>query len=43
MVEFDHLKRHNYGTQEQINATGVVPVGPDTTGWASPHGRVAAL
>ncbi len=38
-VDFDHIKRHYYGTHEQINPTRIVPVGPDTAGWTSPHGR----
>ncbi|WP_020496460.1 glutathione S-transferase family protein [Sciscionella marina] len=38
-VNFDHIKRHYYGTHGQINPTGIVPLGPDTEGWNSPHGR----
>jgi len=38
-VDFDHIKRHYYGTHEQINPTGVVPLGPDESGWLTPHGR----
>ena len=26
-------------THDTINPTGIVPVGPDTSGWAAPHGR----
>ncbi|MEU8373441.1 glutathione S-transferase C-terminal domain-containing protein [Micromonospora sp. NPDC048894] len=38
-VDFDHIKRHYYATHREINPTGVVPVGPDTSGWLTPHGR----
>ncbi len=34
-VDFDHIKRHYYGTHAQINPTGIVPKGPDLTGWPS--------
>ncbi|MEV4464631.1 glutathione S-transferase C-terminal domain-containing protein [Micromonospora echinofusca] len=38
-VDFDHIKRHYYGTHAAINPTGIVPLGPDTSGWTTPHGR----
>jgi putative glutathione S-transferase len=38
-VDFDHIKRHYYGTHPMINPTGIVPKGPDAGGWAQPHGR----
>ena len=38
-VDFDHIKRHYYGTHEQINPTRIVPLGPDESGWLEPHGR----
>ncbi|WP_328339035.1 glutathione S-transferase family protein [Micromonospora sp. NBC_00421] len=38
-VDFDHIKRHYYATHREINPTGVVPAGPDTAGWLTPHGR----
>jgi glutathionyl-hydroquinone reductase len=38
-VDFDHIKRHYYVVHEDINPTGVVPKGPDLTGWCTPHGR----
>jgi putative glutathione S-transferase len=40
-VDFDHIKRHYYVTHDQINPTGVVPKGPDLSGWLEPHGREA--
>ncbi|MEV7226457.1 glutathione S-transferase C-terminal domain-containing protein [Polymorphospora sp. 2-325] len=38
-VDFDHIKRHYYGTHPAINPTGIVPLGPDLSGWTTPHGR----
>ncbi|RZS44146.1 putative glutathione S-transferase [Herbihabitans rhizosphaerae] len=38
-VDFDHIKRHYYVTHEKINPTGIVPAGPDPSGWHTPHGR----
>ena len=38
-VDFDHIKRHYYGTHAAINPTGIVPAGPDLSGWTTPHGR----
>jgi len=37
-VDFDHIKRHYYATQNEINPTRIVPIGPlmDLT---APHGR----
>jgi len=32
-VDFDQIKRHYYGTHAAINPTGIVPKGPDTSGW----------
>lgn len=38
-VDFDHIKQHYYRTHPRINPTGVVPAGPDLSGWHLPHGR----
>ncbi|MEU0150668.1 glutathione S-transferase family protein [Micromonospora fulviviridis] len=38
-VDFDHIKRHYYATHEMINPTRIVPLGPDLSGWTTPHGR----
>ena len=38
-VDFDQIKRHYYVTHDQINPNGVVPKGPDLSGWQEPHGR----
>lgn len=40
-VDFDHIKRHYYGTHGAINPTGIVSKGPDLSGWHTPHGREA--
>ncbi len=37
-VDFDHIKRHYYITHDDINPTGVVPIGP-LLDLARPHGR----
>lgn len=37
-VDFDHIKRHYYGSHPTINPTGVVPKGP-ALDLDSPHGR----
>jgi putative glutathione S-transferase len=38
-VDFSHIKPHYYATHRDINPTGIVPVGPDPSGWLEPHGR----
>jgi putative glutathione S-transferase len=37
-VNFDHIKRHYYITHDDINPTGIVPLGPDQDLLAA-HGR----
>ena len=37
-VNFDHIKRHYYKTHDDINPTGIVPLGPDQD-LLSAHGR----
>lgn len=38
-VDFEQIKQHYYVVHEDINPTGIVPVGPDTSGWLTEHGR----
>ncbi len=38
-TDFDHIKRHYYDVHRDINPTGIVPKGPDLSGWLEPHGR----
>jgi len=40
-IDFDQIKRHYYVVHRDINPTGVVPKGPDLSGWLTPHGREA--
>ena len=37
-VNFDHIKRHYYMTHDEINPTGIVPIGP-LQDFNAPHGR----
>jgi putative glutathione S-transferase len=38
-IDFVHIKRHYYEVHRDINPTGIVPAGPDPSGWETPHGR----
>lgn len=38
-IRFDQIKRHYYVVHRDINPTGIVPVGPDESGWHTVHGR----
>jgi glutathionyl-hydroquinone reductase len=38
-VDFDQIKEHYYVVHRGINPTGIVPAGPDLSGWLTPHGR----
>jgi len=38
-VDFDQIKRHYYGTHQMLNPSGIIPLGPDLSGWQQPHGR----
>jgi putative glutathione S-transferase len=38
-IEFEQIKQHYYGVHTGINPSGIVPVGPDVSGWLTPHGR----
>ena len=38
-TDFVHIKRHYYEVHRDINPTGIVPKGPDLSGWLTPHGR----
>ncbi|MFJ2296500.1 glutathione S-transferase family protein [Streptomyces sp. NPDC087894] len=38
-VDFDHIKRHYYQVHTGINPTGIVPLGPNLSGWNTPHHR----
>jgi glutathionyl-hydroquinone reductase len=38
-IDFPQIKEHYYVVHRDVNPTGVVPLGPDTSGWLTPHGR----
>jgi putative glutathione S-transferase len=40
-TDFAQIKAHYYVVHEDINPTGIVPKGPDESGWLTPHGRAA--
>jgi glutathionyl-hydroquinone reductase len=40
-IDFDQIKRHYYLVHRMINPTGLVPEGPDPSGWLTQHGREA--
>jgi len=38
-IDFEQIKAHYYRTQEELNPSGIVPLGPDPSGWLTPHRR----
>ncbi|MCU1688319.1 MAG: putative glutathione S-transferase [Jatrophihabitantaceae bacterium] len=38
-TDFAHIKAHYYVVQSDINPTGIIPLGPDPSGWLAPHSR----
>jgi putative glutathione S-transferase len=40
-IDFVDIKRHYYEVHADINPTRIVPLGPDLSGWVTPHGREA--
>ena len=40
-IDFVQIKQHYYIVHEDINPTGIVPAGPELSGWLTPHGREA--
>ena len=38
-TDFDQIKAHYYVVHADINPSQVIPKGPDTSVWATPHGR----
>ena len=38
-IDFTQIKQHYYQVQTDLNPSGIVPVGPDTSGWLTPHHR----
>ena len=38
-VDFVQIKQHYYIVHRDLNPHGIVPKGPDLSGWLTPHGR----
>ena len=38
-VDFEQIKRHYYVVHTDVNPSGIVPLGPDLSGWQEPSGR----
>ena len=38
-IDFEQIKQHYYRVHTDVNPTGIVPLGPDESGWLTPHGR----
>ncbi|HET6707197.1 glutathione S-transferase family protein [Amycolatopsis sp.] len=38
-IDFAQIKEHYYVVHRNVNPTGIVPAGPDPSGWLTPHGR----
>ncbi|GAA4821853.1 glutathione S-transferase family protein [Tomitella cavernea] len=38
-TDFRQIKQHYYLVHRDVNPTGIVPLGPDTSVWLTPHGR----
>jgi glutathionyl-hydroquinone reductase len=38
-IDFAQIKEHYYVVHRDVNPSGVVPLGPDESGWLIPHGR----
>jgi putative glutathione S-transferase len=38
-IDFAQIKEHYYVVHRDVNPTGIVPLGPDPSGWTTPHHR----
>ena len=38
-IDFEQIKQHYYRVHSDINPTGIVPLGPDESGWLTPPNR----
>jgi putative glutathione S-transferase len=38
-IDFDQVKQHYYQVHRTINPSGIVPCGPEESGWLDPHDR----
>ncbi|MDQ6839277.1 MAG: glutathione S-transferase C-terminal domain-containing protein [Actinomycetota bacterium] len=40
-IDFVQIKQHYYMVHTNVNPTGIVPAGPDLSGWLDDHGRAS--
>lgn len=40
-IDFQQVKQHYYGVHRSLNPSGIVPEGPELSGWLTAHGREA--
>jgi glutathionyl-hydroquinone reductase len=38
-IDFAQIKAHYFCVHKDVNPTGIIPAGPDLSGWLTPHGR----
>ena len=38
-IDFDQIKAHYYVVHTDVNPSGIIPKGPDLSGWLTPHHR----
>ncbi|VVJ18711.1 Uncharacterised protein [Amycolatopsis camponoti] len=38
-IDFPQIKEHYYVVHKNVNPSGIVPLGPDVSGWLTPHDR----
>jgi putative glutathione S-transferase len=38
-IDFPQIKEHYYVVHKDVNPSGIVPLGPDVSGWLTPHDR----
>jgi glutathionyl-hydroquinone reductase len=38
-IDFAQIKEHYYVVHRTLNPSGIIPNGPETSGWLTPHGR----
>jgi glutathionyl-hydroquinone reductase len=38
-IDFAQIKEHYYVVHRDVNPTGIIPLGPDLSGWTTPHHR----
>jgi putative glutathione S-transferase len=38
-IDFAQTKQHYYRVHTNLNPSGIIPAGPDLSGWTQPHGR----